>query len=47
MENAGYLLAAFICIWAALLIYMFIIARAQAKLRRDVELLQESLHENN
>ncbi len=43
MENAGYLLAAFILIWAALLAYTFIIARKQAKMRRDIELLREQL----
>ncbi|MDD2471591.1 MAG: CcmD family protein [Dehalococcoidales bacterium] len=45
MENAGYLLAAFILIWAALLAYTFIIARKQAKMRRDIELLREQLEE--
>jgi CcmD family protein len=45
MENAGYMLAAFIIIWAALLVYMFLIARKQTALRRDIELIQEQLEE--
>ena len=43
MENAGYLLAAFGVIWLGLLAYTFILAQRQARLRRDIELLQESL----
>ncbi|MDD4635711.1 MAG: CcmD family protein [Dehalococcoidales bacterium] len=45
MENAGYMLAAFILIWAALLAYIFVLARKQAKMRRDIELVQEQLDE--
>jgi CcmD family protein len=47
MENAGYMLAAFIIIWAALLAYMFLIARKQTALRRDIELIQEQLEETS
>lgn len=47
MENAGYLLAAFIIIWAALLAYIFVLARKQAGIRRDIELIRESLDESN
>jgi CcmD family protein len=47
MENAGYLLAAFIIIWAALLAYTFIIARRQTRMRQDIELIREQLEENN
>jgi len=42
MENAGYMLSAFIVIWAALLGYVFILSRRQAKIHRDIELLQET-----
>ncbi|MDD2252308.1 MAG: CcmD family protein [Dehalococcoidales bacterium] len=45
MENAGYLLAAFIIIWAALLAYIFILARKQAGIRREIELIRENLAE--
>lgn len=47
MENAGYLLAAFIIIWAALLAYIFTLARKQADMRRDIELIRENLDEVN
>jgi CcmD family protein len=43
MENAGYLLAAFGVIWLGLLLYVFVLTQRQAKLRRDIELLQENL----
>jgi len=43
MENAGYLLAAFGVIWLGLLLYVFVLAQRQAKLRRDIELLEENL----
>jgi len=43
MENAGYLLAAFGVIWLGLLLYIFVLAQRQTKLRRDIELLQESI----
>ena len=43
MENAGYLLAAFGVIWLGLLLYVFVLAQRQAKLRQDIELLQENL----
>jgi CcmD family protein len=47
MENVGYMLAAFIIIWAALLAYTFVVASRQAKMRRDIELIREQLEENN
>ncbi len=47
MENAGYMLAAFIVIWSGLLAYIFILWRTQAKLHRDIKLLKESLEDNS
>ncbi len=41
MENAGYLLAAFLIMWAGLLGYLFMLGRRQASLRREIELLKE------
>jgi len=43
MENAGYMLSAFIIIWAALLGYVFMLSRRQAKIHRDIELLKENI----
>lgn len=43
MENAGYMLAAFSVIWTGLFVYVFFLARSQARLRRDIELLKENL----
>jgi|GEM_PF-1794688 len=43
MENAGYMLAAFIVIWTALLGYIFVLSRRQARIQRDIQLLQETL----
>lgn len=43
MENAGYLLAAFIIIWAVVFGYVFWLQRKQAGLQRQIEMLRESL----
>ena len=43
MENAGYLLAAFTIVWLALFGYIFVLARRQQRLRRDIDLLKETL----
>ncbi len=45
MENFGYLLAAFIIIWAVLFGYVFILSQRQRRLRQEIELLKTGLHE--
>ena len=42
MENAGYLLAAFIVIWAVVFGYVGFMQRKQRKLQRQLDLLQEA-----
>jgi CcmD family protein len=46
MENAGYLLAAFIIIWAVVFTYVLYMQRKQKKLQRQIELLQESVEKS-
>ncbi len=43
MENAGYLLATFTIVWLALFGYIFVLSRRQQHLRRDIDLLKETL----
>ena len=43
MENMGYLLAAYIVIWAVVFGYVLVMQRKQRQLKRQVEILQESL----
>ena len=43
MENLGYLLAAYTVIWAVVFGYVLVMQRKQRKLKRQVEVLQESL----
>jgi len=42
MENAGYLLAAFIVIWAVVFGYVGFMQRKQRKLQRQIDLLMET-----
>ena len=43
MENAGYLFAVFAIIWAVLFVYVLSLIRRQHQLRRDIDLLKETL----
>ncbi|MEE9583183.1 MAG: CcmD family protein [Dehalococcoidales bacterium] len=45
MEDLGYLFAAFTVVWLALFGYIFILSRRQQRLRRDIDLLKETLKE--
>lgn len=45
MENAGYLLAAFIAVWAVVFGYVLVLFRRQSRLQRDIERLKEALRE--
>lgn len=45
MENLGYLFAAFTVVWLALFGYIFVLFRRQQRLRRDIDLLKETLKE--
>ncbi len=47
MENAGYLLAAFIIIWAAVFGYMLLLHNKQRNLQREINSLRETLKQNN
>ncbi len=42
MENAGYLLAAFIIIWAVVFGYVGFMQRKQRNLQRQIDLLRET-----
>ncbi len=44
-ENLGYLFAAFTVFWLALFGYIFALSRRQQRLRRDIDLLKETLKE--
>ncbi len=44
MDNAGYLFAAFIVVWGALFGYVFTLLRKQRQLRREIDLLKETLN---
>jgi CcmD family protein len=44
MENAGYLLAAFIIIWAVVFGYIIFMQLKQRKLGREIELLKDSIN---
>jgi len=41
MENAGYLLAAFIVIWAVVFGYVVFMQRKQSSLQRQIDWLQD------
>ena len=43
MENAGFLLTAFIVVWAAVFGYVLFLVNRQAKLRHELDLLGEEL----
>jgi len=43
MENAGYLLAAFIVIWVVVFGYVGFMQRKQRKLQRQLDLLRETV----
>ena len=43
MENAGYLLAAFIVIWAVVFGYVGFMMRKQRKLQRQLDQLRETV----
>jgi CcmD family protein len=43
MDNLGYLFAAYTFIWLAVFAYVYIIARRQQTLARDIQALREAL----
>jgi CcmD family protein len=43
MENAGYLLSAFIIIWAVVFGYIIFMQRKQRKLEREMDELKKSM----
>ena len=43
MDNLGYLFAAFSIIWVGLFAYILALAQKQRQLRRDINLLKETL----
>lgn len=43
MENASYLLSAFIIIWAVVFGYIIFMQRKQRKLEREIEILKQSV----
>lgn len=43
MDNLGYLFAAFAVIWVGLFAYILFLAQKQRQLRRDIDLLKETL----
>ncbi len=45
MENTGYILAAFIIMWALVFGYLMYLLNRQRRLLRDVESLKESLQD--
>lgn len=42
-QNFGYLLAAFIVIWVGLFGYVLVLVQRQRGIRRDIDLLKETL----
>jgi len=46
VNNLGYLLAAFLVIWTAVFAYIYVIARRQHILEREVRALQEAIERN-
>ncbi len=45
MENAGYLFAAFAIVWAVVFGYVLSLFNRQRRLKREINLLKESLKE--
>jgi len=43
MNNLGYLFAAYAFIWAAVLAYVYMIARRQQALEKEIRILQHAL----
>jgi len=43
MDNLGYLFAAFAVIWVGLFAYILFLAQKQRQLKRDINLLKETL----
>ena len=43
MDNFSYLFAAYTVIWAILFIYVFMLAKRQASLNREIENLKNSI----
>ena len=47
MENAGYLFAAFIIIWAIVFGYVLVLVGRQRRLKRELESLKEEIERKN
>jgi len=47
MNNLGYLFAAYSFIWVAVLAYVYIIARRQQALAKEIQELREELEKEN
>ncbi len=45
MENGGYLLAAFVTVWAVVFIYVLFLSARQASIRKEIEALKLELKE--
>ncbi len=43
MDNFSYLFAAYTVIWAILFIYVFVLAKRQSSLKREIENLKNSI----
>jgi CcmD family protein len=46
MENAGYMLTAFTIVWAVIFGYVLVLFNRQRKLRREIDLLKDTLEKN-
>ena len=46
-NNLGYLFAAFAVIWVVIFIYLNVLIRRQSKLKRDIELLSDTISEKD
>jgi CcmD family protein len=47
MNNLGYLFAAYTFIWVAVLAYVYVVARRQQTLAREIQALQEALQKES
>ena len=45
MENAGYMFAAFAIVWAVVFGYVLILFNRQRRIRREIDLIKETLEE--
>jgi CcmD family protein len=43
VENVGYLLSAFVIIWAVIFVYIIFMQRKQRKLEREIDMLKKSM----